>query len=97
MAPGENPICLDLLTPKLTWQEKASQILDMIRKYYCVQTFWEESENLPASVLDCINETRAIPESFLQFKPKESEPKSSQEEKITPISGASAQLQLPTI
>ena len=44
MAPKERPICDSLADNTATWEEKAMEMLDILREYYCMRTFYTQVE-----------------------------------------------------
>lgn len=42
MAPNERPICDELADNTPTWEDKAIQMLDILKEYYCMMTFFDK-------------------------------------------------------
>jgi len=41
MAPNERPICDELADNTPTWEDKAAQLLDILRYFYCLKMFFD--------------------------------------------------------
>ncbi|CDW79536.1 dna binding and zinc-finger domain-containing protein [Stylonychia lemnae] len=44
MAPSERPVCDELADNTPTWEDKAIQMLDILRDYYCLGMFFDDSK-----------------------------------------------------
>jgi hypothetical protein len=88
-APGEIAYCFDLLDPKVTWQEKAIQFLEVIQNYFCMNVFF--GDGLESDVIDFMIARNIMSKDIMNFNPASAEKakeKIDQEgsEKITPVS-----------
>lgn len=61
MAPSEIALCFDLIKPKLTWEEKAEQLLDVMKNYYCMRVFFKDITEISGEVCEFIYKKKLLP------------------------------------